>query len=226
MLADIQRKEHEERERKEREEADKREKARLEAELKKQQEIERELQRQRELEEEREEQRKRELEKKEQARKELEKQRQLEWENQKLQEMEQERQREQDRLLKLKGQNQTLTIELESLNSKVKELSQKICDTRVGVTNVKSVIDGMRTTRDTQMSEMTQLKARIKEQNQRLVQLSQEKAKLDAKSKANPAADDHAVFSNKQVSLFLSPHTIQLHFENFLLIFMRHIFDS
>lgn len=135
----------------------------------------------------------------------MEKQRQNEWESQKMQDLEQERQREQDRLLKLKGQNQTLTIELGTLNGKVKELSQKICDTRVGVTNVKSVIDGMRTTRDTQMSEMTQLKSRIKEQNQRLVQLSQEKVKLDAKSKnSDPSADSAVVFSNKQVSIQLN----------------------
>lgn len=133
----------------------------------------------------------------------MEKQRQNEWESQKLQDLEQERQREQDKLLKLKGQNQTLTIELGTLNGRVKELSQKICDTRVGVTNVKSVIDGMRTTRDTQMSEMTQLKSRIKEQNQRLVQLSQEKVKLDAKSKnSDPSADAAAVFSNKQVIVY------------------------
>ncbi|CRL03448.1 CLUMA_CG016510, isoform A [Clunio marinus] len=198
-LADMQRKEQEERERKERDEADKREKARLEAELKKQQEIERELQRQKELEEEKEEQRNRELEKKEQARKEAEKQRQLEWEAQKLQEMEQERQKEQDRLLKLKGQNQTLTIELESLDTKVKELSQKICDTRVAVTNVKTVIDGMRSTRDTCVSEQTTLKAQIKEQNAKLVMLSQEKARIDAKGKVNSTADDQAVFTNKQI---------------------------
>lgn len=115
--------------------------------------------------------------------------------------MEQERQREQDRLLKLKGQNQTLTIELESLSTKVKDLSQKICDTRVAVTNVKTVIDGMRTTRDTCVSEQTQFKAKIKEQNAKLVQLSQEKARMDAKSKINPSAiaDDQAMFTNKQV---------------------------
>lgn len=131
----------------------------------------------------------------------MEKQRQLEWEAQKLQEMEQERQKEQDRLLKLKGQNQTLTIELESLTTKVKELSQKICDTRVAVTNVKTVIDGMRTTRDTCVSEQTQYKAKIKEQNAKLVQLSQEKARMDAKSKMNSStADDQAMFTHKQVN--------------------------
>lgn len=72
------------------------------------------------------------------------------------------------------------------------------------MTKVKALIDGMRTTRDTQMTEMAQLKARIKEQNQRLIQLSQEKAKLDAKTKAtNDAADQEqiqAAFSTKQVS--------------------------
>lgn len=133
----------------------------------------------------------------------MEKQRQLEWEAQKLQEMEQERQKEQDRLLKLKGQNQTLTIELETLSTKVKDLSQKICDTRVAVTNVKTVIDGMRTTRDTCVSEQTQYKTRIKEQNAKLVQLSQEKIRMDAKAKINPnaAADDQAMFTNKQVKV-------------------------
>lgn len=113
-----------------------------------------------------------------------------------------ERQKEQCRLLKLKGHNQALSIELESLSTKVKELSQKICDTRVAVTNVKSTIDGMRTTRDTLMSDQTQCKAKIKEQNARLVQLSQEKAKLDAKAKAgNGNGDEQAYITNKQVNL-------------------------
>lgn len=115
--------------------------------------------------------------------------------------MEQERQKEQERLLKLKGQNQTLTIELETLSTKVKDLSQKICDTRIAVTNVKTVIDGMRTTRDTCVSDQTQYKAKIKEQNAKLVHLSQEKSRLDAKSKANPSNDDQALFTNKQVRL-------------------------
>lgn len=126
--------------------------------------------------------------------------------------MEQERQREQDRLLKLKGQNQTLTIDLETLSTKVKDLSQKICDTRVAVTNVKTVIDGMRTTRDTCVSEQTQFKAKIKEQNAKLVQLSQEKARMDAKSKITPtaAADDQAMFTNKQVSSIKFWYTMTL----------------
>lgn len=128
-----------------------------------------------------------------------------------MQEMEQERQKEQDRLLKLKGQNQTLTIELESFSTKVKDLSQKICDTRVAVTNVKTVIDGMRTTRDTCMSEQAQFKAKIKEQNAKLVQLSQEKARMEAKTKANPSADDQAMFTNKQVSLDTDNAALRFH---------------
>ncbi|KAL1373649.1 hypothetical protein pipiens_018540, partial [Culex pipiens pipiens] len=197
-LMDIQKKEQEERDRKEREEQEKIRKAKMEAELKKQQELEREQQRQRELEQEREEQRKRELEKKELARKELEKQRQQEWEAQKIAEMQQQRQREQENVLKLKAQNQTLSVELSTFNEKILELSQKICDTRVGVTNVKTTIDGMRTTRDTQMNDMAQLKSKVKEQNQRLVQLSQEKSKMDAKSKTGET-EAQLQFSNKQI---------------------------
>lgn len=132
---------------------------------------------------------------------EMEKQRQLEWEKQKITEMQSQRQREQERVLKLKAQNQSFTIELSTLNDKVKDLSQKICDTRAGVTNVKTIIDGMRSTRDTQMSDMAQLKARIKEQNQKLVHLSQEKAKMDSKSKSQSGDNDQAAFSNKQLHI-------------------------
>ncbi|XP_051858890.1 intersectin-2 isoform X2 [Drosophila albomicans] len=208
LMEDQQRKEREERERKEREEADKREKARLEAERKQQEELERQLQRQREIEQEKEEQRKRELEAKEAARKELEKQRQQEWEQARIAEMNAQKQREQERVLKQKAHNTQLNVELSTLNEKIKDLSQKICDTRAGVTNVKSVIDGMRTQRDTSMSEMGQLKARIKEQNAKLLQLTQERAKWDAKSKvsggavAGDAAQQeqlNAAFAHKQL---------------------------
>lgn len=129
----------------------------------------------------------------------MERQRQNEWENQRIQEMQSQKQKEQEKLLKLKAQNQNLNIELSTLNEKIKELSQKICDTRSGVTNVKTVIDGMRSTRDTQNSEMAQLKSRIKEQNQKLVQLSQEKTKIDAKTKNDSVNQDNAAFSNKQL---------------------------
>lgn len=132
----------------------------------------------------------------------MEKQRQLEWEKQRISEMQLQRQREQEKVLKLKSQNQTYTIEQCSLDEKIKELSQKICDTRASVTNVKTVIDGMRSTRDTHMSEQAQLKSRIKEQNQKLVHLSQEKAKLDSKNKSSiggTANAEQEIFSNKQI---------------------------
>lgn len=135
----------------------------------------------------------------------MEKQRQLEWEKQRISEMQLQRQREQEKVLKLKSQNQSYTIEQSTLDEKIKELSQKICDTRASVTNVKTVIDGMRSTRDTFMSEQAQLKARIKEQNQKLVHLSQEKARLDSKNKSSiggsggGATAEQEIFSNKQI---------------------------
>lgn len=78
---------------------------------------------------------------------------------------------------------------------------------------MKTVIDGMRTQRDTSMSEMAQLKARIKEQNAKLLQLTQERAKWDAKSKASNAAMGgentqqeqlNAAFAHKQVRLHVT----------------------
>lgn len=136
----------------------------------------------------------------------MERQRQLEWEKQRLQELQQQRQREQENVLKLKAKNQSLTIELSSLNEHVKELSQKICDTRIGVSNVKSTIDGMRTTRDAQMQEMAQLKNKLKEQNARLLALSQEKVKLDARNKLNAINDPSSeqtkqAFDNKEITI-------------------------
>ena len=47
---------------------------------------------------------------------------------------------------------------------KVKSLVDTIGDTRTGVTDVKTFIDGMRTSRDTKMQEMTNLKNKLKDQ--------------------------------------------------------------
>lgn len=54
------------------------------------------------------------------------------------------RNQEQEKLLALKAKNQHLTIELTTVNNRVRELTQNIVDTRVNVADVKSTIDGMR----------------------------------------------------------------------------------
>ncbi|XP_064117346.1 intersectin-1-like isoform X7 [Macrobrachium nipponense] len=204
-LLDAQRRETEERLRREREEEAKREKARLEAERRRQEELEREMQRQQEVEAQKEQERKRQEEMREQARKDAEVQRQQEWEKQRLQELMNVRQRQQENLLSLKAKNQSLTIELSTKEDRVKELTQKISETRQGVTEVKATIDTMRSTRDTYMSEMNQLKASARDQNQRLLALNQEKARLKARnaaaagaSGAEQAAVD-ASLTNKQM---------------------------
>ncbi|XP_022910047.2 intersectin-1 isoform X2 [Onthophagus taurus] len=206
-LLDQQRKEAEERERKEREEIERREKARQEAERKRIEELEKQMREQQEKERQIEEERKRQAEQREAARREMERQRQLEWEKQRLQELQLQRQREQENVLKLKAKNQSLSIELNGLNDQVKELSQKICDTRVGVSNVKTTIDGMRSTRDFQMQEMSQIKNKLKEQNAKLLALSQEKIKLEAKNKMNVQMNDSQTeqtkqaFENKEINI-------------------------
>lgn len=88
-------------------------------------------------------------------------------------------------------------------------MSQRICDTRAGVTNVKTIIDGMRQQRDSSMSEMTQLKSRIKEQNAKLLMLTQERSKWEAKKTMGMTNDSaqqeqlNAAFANKQVKTFV-----------------------
>ncbi|XP_050430286.1 intersectin-1 [Adelges cooleyi] len=207
-LLEIQRKEQEERERKEREEQERKEKIRLEQEKRRQEELEIQMQRQRELEQEREEQRKRAQEQREAARKEMERQRQLEWEKQKCMELQQQRHKEQEAVLKLKAKNQSLTIDIQQMTEKAKELSQKISETRASVTGVKSTIDSMRSTRDTQMNEMSRLKSTLKEQNQRLISVSQEKIRLETKNKINSGVETaesqeqaQLTITNKQLAL-------------------------
>ena len=53
------------------------------------------------------------------------------------------------------------------------------------MTDVKSFIDGMRSSRDTKMADLNALKTQLKEQNQRLLQVTQEKARIEAKNKVN-----------------------------------------
>ena len=66
-------------------------------------------------------------------------------------------------------------------------MTNDIGETRTGVTDVKTFIDGMRSSRDTKMKEMADLKAKLKDQNARLLQVAQEKAKMEAKNKTRQA---------------------------------------
>lgn len=113
----------------------------------------------------------------------------------------------------------------------------------MSVSSVKATIDGMRGTRDTQMNDMHALKAKLKEQNNRLLMLSQEKARLEIKNKQNQAQDEDnkeaiaQAASAKQIALKQLRDRIadlekevcdfsnQLSFSNFrcILIIMTHL---
>merc|ERR1719433_512230 len=152
-----------------------------------------ELQRRREslLEEQKREKEKREKKEKEEKelrekqKKEMEKQKLVEWENTRKIELEQHRQRETENVINLRAKKETIGAELESMETKVDDLTKNIADTRTGVTEVKTFIDGMRTSRDTKMAELNALKTQLKEQNQRLLQVTQERAKIESKNKVN-----------------------------------------
>ncbi|CAG0883810.1 unnamed protein product [Darwinula stevensoni] len=193
-LQEQEERELEERRRKEREEQERLEKIRLEQEAKKKAELEAQLERQRELQRAREEEQRRLLEQKEAARKEAERQRQLEWEKQRRTELLQIRQREQEKVLHLKSQKQTVSIQVTQLTDKIKELTEKMSEARKGVAQVKGTIDGMRVTRDTKLAEISNYKTQLREQNQRLMQVIAEKTRLSEKSRISatnsPAGQD------------------------------------
>jgi len=68
-------------------------------------------------------------------------------------------------------------------------------------------IDGMRSTRDEQMAQMSSLKMKLREQNQRLVVMSQEKMRMDARNKANSGSgevDFKNTLENKRVCIFVN----------------------
>ncbi|XP_060808200.1 intersectin-1 [Amyelois transitella] len=187
QLADARIKEKAERERKEREEAEKREKVRLEA-LKREQE---EMMRKQ----------KEEQEKREAARKEMERQCQLEWEKKRTRELEAMRTEEQSKVLSLKAKSQSLTAELNTVTVRAGNLAKDIRETRTAVAAAKCTIDGMRSERDSSMSELQQLKARVKELNAKQIALNKEKAELDAKAKASEGAGEDGKLNMMEVTL-------------------------
>ena len=107
-----------------------------------------------------------------------------------MNELKAHRMREEEKVLTLKARQEHMGADLEALREKVKTLTDNISDTRTGVTDVKTFIDGMRKSRDDKMTDMSSIKAQLKDQNERLIKVTQEKAKMDAKNKARQAKVD------------------------------------
>merc|ERR1719422_1719155 len=177
------------------------------------------LEEQKKEKEEREKKEKEEEEQREMARKEMEKQKLIEWENSRKIELEQHRQRETENVINLRAKKETIGVELENIKTKVEDLTKNIADTRTGVTDVKQFIDGMRTARDTKMAELNALKAQLKEQNQRLLQVTQERAKIESKNKVNqrkmedgvelPEPEPYEIRNNFSYLSSLSAHCVK-----------------
>ena len=55
-------------------------------------------------------------------------------------------------MIALRAKKETLTQDAVNMKTKVEELSKGIADTRMGVTDIKSFIDGMRSSRDTKVA--------------------------------------------------------------------------
>ena len=101
-----------------------------------------------------------------------------------------------------------LIVELQ--DEKACDLTGKVMETRTGVADTKHTIDGMRTTRDTQMSQQAALKMQLREQNQRLLLVSQEKVRMEAKNRMNAAAANPAGTTLFPLNIFFYHHIIAL----------------
>lgn len=63
-------------------------------------------------------------------------------------------------------------------------MTEEIANCRTGVSEVKAFIDTMRSSRDEKMNNMNALKQKLKDQNERLLKVTQEKAQMEAKKAA------------------------------------------
>ncbi|XP_065297205.1 intersectin-1 isoform X1 [Dermacentor albipictus] len=211
-LLESQRKEQQERERKEREEQEKRERIRQEQERRRQLELEKQLARQREIEQEKEEQRRKALEQREAARREMERQRQLEWEKQRMQELLSQKQREQENISRLKGHRKALALQIEQVENKINEANQKLTDTKKGVAEMKAFIDEMRVERDTKMRELNETRLELKEINDKMLLLNQEKLSHQGRLKTIGANNNYSLAMNscgsKEISLNMLRSTL------------------
>ncbi|XP_055889839.1 intersectin-1-like [Biomphalaria glabrata] len=194
LLREQQQKDENERLEKERLEAEKRERQRLEAESRRQAELQKQLEKQREKEREIEEQRRKMMEQREAARRELERQRQMEWEKQRKEQLMAEKQREYEQLSILKSQMANLKNELESLDTKKAELTQKITQVQKGVTDFTSSIDAMRVSRDQTLADIDKFERQSLELNKKMKLLYGEKESLNIQvqtAQATPLSDTH-----------------------------------
>eukprot|EP00095_Tigriopus_kingsejongensis_P004984 maker-scaffold96_size378025-snap-gene-2.51 protein:Tk04984 transcript:maker-scaffold96_size378025-snap-gene-2.51-mRNA-1 annotation:"intersectin-1 isoform x2" len=121
---------------------------------------------------------------KEKQRQELERQRIMEWEDNRKKELNSHRQNEQEKLLQLKAKQTNIKDDMDKSRDRIKHITEEIANCRTGVADVKSFIDTMRSSRDEKMNKMNALKQQLKDQNERLLKVTQEKAQMESKKAA------------------------------------------
>ena len=165
------------------------------------------LQKQREIEAEKEEARKRMLEQREAARREMERQRMIEWETARMAELSVQKTKALEAIAQLKSKKKSLVIEAEKVTNDYASAKATLAEARNKVANGKSVIDGMRTERDTKMKEMNQLNAAMKVLNEKenYVKAENERIMRELKAAANVTEENAGsdtsklALQNKQV---------------------------
>lgn len=123
---------------------------------------------------------------------------QQKWLNQYENGLRQKYQSEQETISKLKDENKKQMNQFDELVRKTIHLTRSIDESRTSVSELKSVIDGMRVTRDTQMTAIMNLKSTLKKQNQQLIAINQEKSCLESKKKLSEQKNSDANHAARQ----------------------------
>lgn len=147
------------------------------------------------------------LEQREAARREMERQRMIEWESARMTELSVQKTKAMETIAQLKSKKKSLVIEAEKVTNDYSTAKASLADARNKVANGKSVIDGMRTERDTKMKELNQLNTALKVLNEKENYVKAENERIIKELKAaanvteeNPGSDSSKLaLQNKQV---------------------------
>jgi intersectin len=195
MLREQEEREKREREEKERLENERRQKLKEEQERRRLEDLERQRERQRIIDEQREQERQKIQAQRDAARFELLRQQKLEWERQKKQELEHQRIRLQEQLSTMKAKDENLENDMKLLDDKINTYTHKINNSQTTLSDLNARLENARRIFLMKQSEVDSAESQLRDFNQRISRLNQEKLHLTDKQRSlgsdNPFAEEY-----------------------------------
>ncbi|XP_048577434.1 intersectin-1 isoform X3 [Nematostella vectensis] len=208
-LQDKLKREKEEREAKERAEEERRQRAKMEAEQRRQAELEKQRQQQMEMEREQEVLRKQMIQQRLQAQIEAERQRQKEWQKRKVEELLNQKGLEQDIVNNLKQRLKKLEEELATVVGKKASVQMSYDQEQRACQDAKTALNKVTTNRDMRVSDISRVQCDIKEYQQRITALSNERERVALEMNKRDTSTLAEAHGNAMASLIDTKGTIR-----------------